>query len=88
MTKPTLPPIKNHGRKKVHRTTRPMNQEEIKVLGHTDADLIELLQCLELGLRFEKDAGFPISMLKMRLIKRIKDLLINSKGEGDGKFSN
>ncbi len=83
MTKqPTLPPIKNHGRKKVHRTTRPMNQEEIKVLGHTDADLIELLQCLELGLRFDKDSGFPISMLKVRLIKKIRTLLINSKRKG------
>lgn len=83
MTKqPTLPPIKNHGRKKVHRTTRPMNQEEIKVLGHTDADLIELLQGLELRLRLDKDSGFPISILTVRLIKRIRALLINSKGEG------
>ena len=76
MTKPTLPHLPQ--KPKPH----AMNQEEIKVLGHTDADLIELLQCLELGLRFEKDAGFPISMLKVRLIKRIRDLLINSKGEG------
>tara|TARA_R100000008_G_scaffold374_1_gene348 strand:+ start:176 stop:430 length:255 start_codon:yes stop_codon:yes gene_type:complete len=79
---PTLPPIKTHGRKKVHRTTRPMNQEEIKVLGHTDAELIELLQGLELRLRFDKDSGFPINILTVRLIKRIRDLLINSKGEG------
>ena len=66
----------------VKRQPHTMNQEEVKVLGHTDADLIELLQCLELGLRFDKDSGFPISMLKVRLIKKIRALLTNSKGEG------
>ena len=80
---PTLPPIKTHGRKKVHRTPKPMDKQPIAgVLGYTQPEVIEILQCLELGLRFEKDAGFPISILKAQLAKKFRSLLINSKGEG------
>jgi len=77
MTKPTLPHLPQKTKRHV------VNKQPIVgVLGYTQTEVIEILQCLELGIRFEKDAGFPISILKAQLAKKFRALLISTKGEG------
>lgn len=84
MTKqPTLPPIKNHGRKKVHRTPKPMDNQQIAgVLGYTETQLIKLISSLELKSKFESDMGMPIDLDTIRMANDLRKILTNSKGEG------